>query len=82
MLGKYIRGHWAIENCFHWVLDVVFKEDESRIRNKNAPKNMVVIRSTALNIVKKDQTKGSMRNKLKRTGWSDDYMLKVLSQNF
>lgn len=57
------RSHWAIENSLHWVLDVTFREDVSRIRTGNSPQNMTVLRHLALNILKKDTSKGSLRNK-------------------
>ena len=49
-----IRGHWGIENCLHWVKDVVFKEDSSTIRLGNAPANLSLIRSIALNILRRN----------------------------
>jgi predicted transposase YbfD/YdcC len=81
-LASYIRGHWGIENKLHWLLDVVLKEDASRIRTKNGPKNLATLRHAALNLVKQDPAKGSFRGKLKQAGWNDDYLLKILSQNF
>lgn len=73
-----IRGHWAIENSLHWVLDVVFREDDSRIRNKNAPKNMTLLRHLAINLIKKDKSKGSIKGKRKAAGWNDDFLLSIL----
>jgi predicted transposase YbfD/YdcC len=49
-----IRGHWGIENCLHWVKDVVFKEDSSTIRMGNAPANLSIIRAIALNILRRN----------------------------
>ncbi|NJM73767.1 MAG: ISAs1 family transposase [Scytonema sp. RU_4_4] len=49
-----IRGHWSIENCLHWVKDVVFKEDDSKIRMGNAPANLSVLRAIALNILRRN----------------------------
>ena len=56
-LAKTIRSHWGIENSLHWALDIVFREDESRIREKNAPENMVIFRHIALNLLKKENSK-------------------------
>ena len=53
------RHHWAIENSLHWVLDVTFAEDKSRIRKDNSPPNMAVLRHLALNLLKNDTSKGS-----------------------
>src|SRR5215208_6859549 len=55
-IGKAIRGHWAIENSLHWVLDIGFREDESRIRKEQAPENMATLRHIALNLLKQERT--------------------------
>jgi len=57
------RAHWSIENSFHWLLDITFREDDSRIRIGNSPQNMAVVRHLALNILKTHKSKGSIRNK-------------------
>ncbi len=78
-LSQCIRGHWSIENQLHWVLDVAFHEDNSRIRKDNAPENLAIIRHIALNLLKQDKTKkGSIRNKRNRAGWDNDYLLSLL----
>lgn len=78
-LVEYIRGHWSIENQLHWVLDVDFKEDDSRIRKDNAPENLAVIRHIALNLLNQDKSsKGSIKGKRKKAGWDDDYLLHLL----
>ncbi|MDJ0572432.1 MAG: ISAs1 family transposase [Pleurocapsa sp. MO_192.B19] len=80
-LAKYIRGHWSIENQLHWVLDVDFNEDNSRIRKDNAPENLAVIRHIALNIIKQDKNiKASIKGKRKCAGWDNSYLLKLLKQ--
>ena len=80
-LAEYIRGHWSIENQLHWVLDVDFNEDNSRIRKDNAPENLAVIRHIALNIIKQDKNiKGSIKGKRKCAGWDNNYLLKLLKQ--
>jgi len=77
-----VRQHWHIENRLHWVLDVTFREDDSRIRTGNAPQNMAVIRHMALNLLKQEQsTKLSMRSKRLKAGWDEDYLAKVLFDN-
>lgn len=73
------RGHWGIENCLHWSLDVVFHEDDSRIRTGHAPENMTVMRKIALNLLSKENsTKGSKKGKRLKAGWDNDYLIKVL----
>ena len=79
LLAKAIRGHWGIENKLHWVLDVQFNEDDSRIRKDNAPENLAIIRQIALNLLRQEKTaKNGVKNKRKRAGWDNDYLLKVL----
>jgi len=76
--GNAVRKHWEIENCLHWVLDVAFREDESRIRKDRSPENMAVIRHIALNLLKQEKTaKVGTKAKRLRAGWDDEYLLKV-----
>lgn len=75
------RTHWEIENCVHWVLDIAFDEDNSWVRQGNAPQNFAVVRHIALNLLKMEQSsKGGVKARRKRAGWDEDYLLKVLSQ--
>lgn len=77
---QVVRAHWDIENGLHWVLDVVFNEDQNRSRKDNSPKNLAVLRHMAMNIVRKETSKGSMRVKLKRAGWNNDFLATLLAQ--
>ncbi len=78
--GRAIRSHWGVENSLHWVLDVSFREDESRIRKDNAPENFAVLRHIALNMIKREtSSKKSIKSKRLRAGWDNDYLLKVLA---
>lgn len=72
------RTHWGIENSLHWVLDVVFHEDTSRARKQNAQANLVTLRHIALNVLKQDSTKLSIKAKRKRAGWDRDFLLALL----
>ena len=80
LLGA-VRGHWGIENSVHWVLDVTFGEDNSRVRKGNASENLSILRRFALNLLKRETTsKSSIAAKRKRAGWDTDYLRTVLSQ--
>jgi predicted transposase YbfD/YdcC len=74
-----VRTYWGIENKLHWVLDLAFREDESRVRKGNGPQNFAVLRHIALNLLKgEDTAKISIRAKRKKAGWDNDYLRKVL----
>jgi predicted transposase YbfD/YdcC len=73
-----IRSHWGIENSFHWVLDMTFGEDASRIRTGDSPQNMAVLRHLALNILKKDTSKGSLRQKRYKAALDDTFLSQLL----
>ena len=71
-LAAAVRGHWGIENSLHWVLDVTFNEDQSRIRADHGPDNFALLRRFAISIIKQDKSKGSIRRKRKRAAWNED----------
>ena len=74
------RSHWGIENSVHWVLDVSFREDESRVRTGNAPQNMATMRHAALNLLRQDKhSKISIKARRKLAAWDNDYLLSILS---
>ena len=73
-----IRSHWGIENSLHWVLDVVFREDASRIRKDNSSQNIGVLRKIALNILKQDPSKGSLKSKRYSAALDDTFLLQLL----
>ena len=75
----HIRDHWQIENGLHWVLDIAFREDESRIRKDHAPRNMALLRHIALNLLKQEASvRVGIAAKRKMAGGDDAYLLKVL----
>ena len=74
-----VQKHWAIENSLHWVLDVTFREDDSRIRDQVATRTFALLRKMALNIVRQDSSsKASLRGRRKSAGWNNDYMAHLL----
>jgi predicted transposase YbfD/YdcC len=80
LMASLIRGHWSIENECHWVLDIAFREDDSRIRRNHGPENFGLVRKIALNLLKQETTyKRGVAAKRKLAGWDHDYLLKILS---
>lgn len=79
-IGRAIRAHWGIENQLHWVLDVTFGEDASRIRTKNSPENFALLRRMAVSLLNQEtSSKRSLRQKAKRAAMDSNYMLQVLA---
>jgi predicted transposase YbfD/YdcC len=78
-LNEVVRSHWGVENRLHWRLDVVMNEDQDRNRLGNGPENLAVLRHMAMNVMQNDATKGSLRGKLKRAGWDDAYLTRLLA---
>lgn len=82
-LAQCVRTHWNIENKLHWILDVQFDEDSSRIRKGNAPQNLAIIRHIALNLLNKDKTvKAGVKRKRNKAGWDNEYLEKILTGVF
>jgi predicted transposase YbfD/YdcC len=77
--GRAVHAHWGIENGLHWVLDIAFREDESRARVGASATNLVVLRHIAVNLLKQEQTaKVGVKNKRLKAAWDERYLLKVL----
>ena len=77
--SQIVRKHWSIENSLHWVLDVAFREDESRIRKGNSAENFAIMRHIALSLLKQEKSlKRGIKGKRLKAGWDSDYLLKIL----
>jgi predicted transposase YbfD/YdcC len=79
LLGPTIRSHWAIENSLHWVMDMVFRDDECRIRTNHAPANFTTIKHMAHNLIRKAPGKDSFRLKRKVAAWDDDFLASLIA---
>jgi predicted transposase YbfD/YdcC len=77
--GEAVRGHWGIENRLHWVLDVVFGDDRSRLRKGHGARNMAVVRHFALNLVRSAGDKRSIKLRRKVAGWDPDHLDALLN---
>lgn len=77
-LGGATRGHWGIENGLHWVLDVVFREDDCRLKDRTAAENLGMLRRVAASLFRQDDSKGSVSGKLLRAAWDDEFRLHLL----
>jgi predicted transposase YbfD/YdcC len=78
LLAQAIRSHWGIENSLHWVLDVTFREDPSRIRTGHGPENMGLLRRLALNLLNREPSKQSLKQKRYRSAMDNDFVIQVL----
>jgi predicted transposase YbfD/YdcC len=77
---RVVRAHWTIENNQHWLLDVALAEDRAQTRHDNTAENIAILRRLALNLLRADPDKASIRRKIKRAGWRDDFLLNLLTQ--
>jgi predicted transposase YbfD/YdcC len=78
-IGPMIRDHWAIENSLHWVMDMVFRDDECRVRTENAPANFTTLKHMANNLIRKAPGRDSQRLKRKTAGWDDDFLASLVA---
>lgn len=76
--ARAVRGHWGIENGLHWILDVAFGEDGSRVRKDHGPENLAWLRRVALSLLRNEPTEASVKCKRKMAGWDNDYLLQIL----
>jgi predicted transposase YbfD/YdcC len=79
LVGPMIRDHWAIENSLHWVLDMVFRDDECRVRTENAPANFTTLKHMANNLIRKAPGKDSQRLKRMTAAWDDEFLASLVA---
>ena len=77
--GEAVRAHWGIENGLHWVMDMVFRDDECRIRKANAPANFATVKHMASNLLRRAPGKDSLRVKRKLAAWNNDYLAALVT---
>jgi predicted transposase YbfD/YdcC len=76
-IGPVIQSHWAIENSLHWVMDMIFRDDECRVRTNHAPANFTTIKHMAHNLIRR--AKGRDRLKRKIAAWDDDFLASLIA---
>ena len=79
LLGPVVRSHWSIENSLHWVLDMVFRDDECRVRTDHAAANFTTFKHMALNLLRRPTGKQSIRGRRKAASWDDDYLASLIT---
>jgi predicted transposase YbfD/YdcC len=78
-LGGIVRSHWAVENSLHWVMDMIFRDDECRVRTHHAPANVTTIKHMALNLLRNAPGKDSLRLRRKVAAWDDDFLASLIA---
>ncbi len=78
-IGPVIRSHWAIENSLHWVMDMIFRDDECRIRTDHAPANFTTLKHMAHNLIRRAPGKDSFRLKRKVAAWDDEFLASLIA---
>jgi len=78
-LASLVRDHWAVENSLHWVLDMVFRDDECRLRTDHAPANFTTLKHMALNLIRRAKTKDSIRLRRKVAAWDDEFLVSLVA---
>ncbi len=78
-IGPFVRAHWAVENSLHWVMDMVFRDDECRLRTDHAPANFTTLKHIALNLIRRAKSKDSIRLRRKVAAWDDEYLVSLIA---
>ena len=79
LVGSLVRDHWAVENSLHWVLDMVFRDDECRLRTDHAPANFTTLKHMALNLIRRAKSKDSIRLRRKVAAWDDEFLVSLIA---
>ena len=79
LMGPIVRSHWTVENSLHWVMDMIFRDDECRIRTDHAPANFTTIKHMAHNLIRKASGKDSLRLRRKVAAWDDDFLASLVA---
>jgi predicted transposase YbfD/YdcC len=79
LLGPIVRSHWAIENSLHWVMDMIFRDDECRVRTDHAPANFTTLKHMAHNLIRKAPGKDSLRLRRKVAAWDDEFLASLIA---
>jgi len=82
LLGPVMRSHWVIENSLHWVMDMIFRDDECRVRTDHAPANFTTIKHMARNLIRMTPGKASLRLKCKTASWDDNFLAALITRRF
>jgi predicted transposase YbfD/YdcC len=78
-IAPLVRDHWTVENSLHWVLDMVFRDDECRLRTDHAPANFTTLKHMALNLIRRAKTKDSIRLRRKVAAWDDEFLVSLVA---
>ena len=78
-VAPLVRDHWAVENSLHWVMDMVFRDDECRLRTDHAPANFTTLKHMALNLIRRAKSKDSIRLRRKVAAWDDEFLASLVT---
>ncbi len=79
-MAPIVRSHWAVENSLHWVMDMVFRDDECRLRTNHAPANFTTLKHMAHNLIRKAPGKDSLRLRRKVAAWDDEFLASLIAR--
>lgn len=78
-IGPIVRSHWAVENSLHWVMDMIFRDDECRVRTDHAPANFTTVKHMALNLIRRAPGRDSLRLRRKVAAWDDQFLASLIA---